>query len=87
MTTPRIGTGAPGPGRPKGSVNKTTGAIKDMILAALDAAGGEGGGIAYLTRQAEENPVAFMGLVGKVLPMQITGEGGGPLAISWLPSE
>ena len=45
-----------------------------MILGALDKAGGE----KYLLRQAEANPVAFMGLLGKVLPLQIagTGEGG-----------
>jgi hypothetical protein len=32
-----------------------TGALKDMILRALNEAGGEGGG-AYLARQAGENP-------------------------------
>jgi hypothetical protein len=30
------GHGQPGPGRPKGSLNKTTKALKDMILGALD---------------------------------------------------
>ena len=40
-----------------------------MIIGALDKAGGE----AYLVRQAEANPVAFMTLVGKVLPLQLTG--------------
>ena len=61
-------------GRAKGTPNKHTAAIKDMILGALDKAGGE----KYLLRQAEANPVAFMGLLGKVLPLQIagTGEGG-----------
>jgi hypothetical protein len=29
------------------------------------------GGVEYLARQAELNPVAFMGLVGRVLPMQL----------------
>ena len=67
----RVGDGTPGPGRPKGSVNKATKALKDMILAALDKAGGE----AYLEKQAETNPVAFMTLIGKVLPMQVQGTG------------
>ena len=58
-----------GKGRKKGVPNKATTAIKDMIIAALDKAGG----IDYLNRQADENPAAFMTLVGKVLPMQITG--------------
>lgn len=49
--------------------------VKEMILGALDRVGGE----AYLARQAEENPGPFMTLVGKVLPLQLTGEGGGPI--------
>lgn len=54
-------------GRPKGSLNKTTAAIKTMVETALTQAGG----VDYLVRQADEQPVAFMGLVGKVLPMQV----------------
>lgn len=64
-------------GRVAGTPNKTTGELKEMILKALDNAGG----IDYLTRQADENPKAFLTLVGKVLPMQVTGEGGGALRI------
>lgn len=63
-----------GKGRPKGVPNKATAAIKDMIIAALDQAHPEGG-VAYLVSQAGENPTAFMGLVGKVLPLQIAGMG------------
>jgi len=40
-----------------------------MILGALDDAGGQ----QYLARQAEQNPTAFMTLLGKVLPMQLAG--------------
>lgn len=72
-TKRKVGDGTPGPGRPKGTPNKATAALKDMILKALD----EAGGVEYLTRQAEDNPTAFMTLIGKVLPMQVTGEGGG----------
>lgn len=70
----RIGKGKAGPGRPKGVPNKTTAALKDMILGALD----KSGGVDYLVRQAEENPGPFLSLVGKVLPMTVagTGEGG-----------
>jgi len=66
-----------GKGRVKGVPNKNTTAIKDMIVAALDKAGG----IDYLLKQSGENPVAFMGLVGKVLPLQITGADGGAIEI------
>ncbi len=58
-------------GSRKGVPNKTTTALKDIILGALDRAGG----IAYLERQATENPAAFMTLVGKVLPLQVNGAG------------
>lgn len=59
--------GNAGKGRAKGSRNKVPAALKDMILAALDQCGG----IEYLKSQALSQPVAFMALVGKVLPMQI----------------
>ena len=65
-----------GRGRPKGCLNKNTKALKDMILGALDKAGGE----AYLLRQAEENPTAFLTIVGKVLPLTLSNPDGGPVA-------
>ena len=69
-----------GKGRPKGVVNKTTAAIKDMIVQALDKAGG----VDYLHRQAKENPVAFMGLVGKVIPLQVTNDAPVKIEVMWL---
>lgn len=66
-----------GKGRVKGTPNKTTKLIKEMITQALDKAGG----VEYLQRQADENPTAFMTLVGKVLPLQITGADDKPLQI------
>jgi hypothetical protein len=75
----KIGQGKPGPGRPKGVPNKVTTALKDVILAAAHAQ--EGGAVGYLTRQAEENPVAFMGLLGRVLPLQVAGDPDAPLIV------
>lgn len=77
----RVGDGTPGPGRPKGVPNKTTALLKDAILEAAEKAGGKGGLVGYLTTQAMENPQSFMPLLGKVLPMQVTGEDGGPLQV------
>lgn len=62
-------------GSRKGIPNKNTAALKDMILQALDNAGG----VKYLESQAEAKPVAFLALIGKVLPMQVTGPDGGAL--------
>jgi hypothetical protein len=71
--------GQPGPGRPKGVPNKSTAAIKDMLLASLDQVGGQ----AYFKQQAIENPNAYMSLIGKIIPAevknQITGADGGPV--------
>jgi hypothetical protein len=57
-----------GAGRPPGSLNKTTVALKEAILAACEAAGGEEGKIGYLKRLAIENSSAFASLLSKVLP-------------------
>jgi len=70
-----------GKGRPRGSVNKTTSLLKDAILMAATQAGGKDGITGYLREQAVENPGPFMSLLGKVLPMQVTGENGNDLTI------
>jgi hypothetical protein len=68
------GKGKPGPapghrvgGRVKGTPNKINRDIREMILGALTAVGGQ----RWLERQAEANPTAFMALVGKILPTQV----------------
>jgi hypothetical protein len=73
--TAGIGKGKAGPGRPKGIPNKATKELKDMILQALDGAGG----VEYLQERAKDHRTAsaFLGLVGKVLPMTIAGTGKG----------
>lgn len=69
----------PGPGRPKGVPNKITLEIRKMIEKALVDVGGAD----YLARQADENPVAFMGLIGKILPkdVNLTAEVSGVVSI------
>jgi len=65
-------------GKPKGTPNRITVALKEAILAAGEAAGGEGGLTAYLTRLALENSSAYAGLLAKVLPTTLsTPESGG----------
>lgn len=59
-----------GKGRPKGSKNIATKAIKDMILGALDDAGGQ----KYLLEQARNNPSAFLTLIGKVIPQDVNAK-------------
>lgn len=87
--TAGIGKGTPGPGRPKGVPNKTTALLKDAILQAAAAAGGDDGLVGYLTAQATANPQAFIPLLGKVLPLQVTGDPDHPVEVrfSWLPQQ
>jgi hypothetical protein len=61
-------------GRPKGTPNKRTALLRDSILLAADEAGDGAGMVGYLVVQAKENPVAFMGLMGKVLPLQVIAD-------------
>ena len=44
------------------------------VLKAADSADGKEGLVGYLRLQARENPVAFMGLLGKLVPSQIAAE-------------
>ncbi len=66
-------------GRQAGVPNLVTKELKDMILEALSNVGGT----TYLQTQARDNPGQFMTLLGKVLPLQVTGKDGGALVVSW----
>lgn len=54
-------------GRTKGTPNKLTRTVKEAIEIAFDKVGGP----EYLARMAEEQPAAFMTLLGKVIPNQV----------------
>jgi hypothetical protein len=58
-------------GRKKGTVNKVTREVKEMVLEALDKAGG----VKYLTRQAHTNPRAFLALLSRIIPLQVKMQG------------
>lgn len=68
-------------GRQKGTPNRTTQAAKDAISQAAEALGG----VKRLTAWAQEDPAnerIFWGTIyPKLLPLQVTGEGGGPLQV------
>lgn len=80
-----VGSGQPGPGRPKGVANKATRTIRDAVMQAFD----EVGGPEYLVRLAngtQSDRAAFTSLLNKVLPTQINAnvEGGIQVQLSWL---
>ena len=64
-------------GRKKGTPNKTTAVLKDLILGALDEVGGQ----EYFVTLAKEQPVAFCGLLGKILPTQVNMQSGKDIQI------
>ena len=72
-TVPESAKRRPPGGSRKGVPNKVTRELKEMILGALDAAGG----MEYLQKRAEDprTASAFLTLVGKVLPMTVQGPG------------
>lgn len=78
----RIGDGAPGPGRPKGVPNKMTIAAKEAIAMAAERLGGAD----RLVEWAQSDPVnerLFWGSIyPKLLPLQVSGEGGGDLRMT-----
>lgn len=65
-------------GRKKGTPNKITRDIREAVLQSFETVGGA----AYLAEQARTNPTAYLTLVGKVLPLQVTGESGGPVKVT-----
>ena len=70
MAAPK-GHKPPGGSR-KGIPNKVSADVRAMILATLDRAGGED----YLVQQAHDNPRAFLSLLGRIIPTQVTGADG-----------
>ena len=74
-----------GKGRKAGTPNKTTALLKDAILKAAEATGEDGKGKGKLTGYckwlAVSEPKAFAGLLGKILPTQISGDPENPLEI------
>ncbi len=67
-------------GRQAGTPNKVTKELKEMVLEALDQAGG----VTYLKKQAAVNPAAFLSLVGKLLPREGKPDHGGRLTLGEL---
>lgn len=70
-------------GRKAGSKNKIAADVKTMLEAALTRAGGED----YLLTQAIENPKAFLSLLGRIIPLQVTGKDGRDLLAAPDPSK
>lgn len=82
---PKVGLDRSKTGRAKGTPNKTTALLKEAIIRAAEATGEDGKGKGRLTGYckflATSEPKAFAQLLGKVLPMQVTGDPDNPVGV------
>ena len=68
----RIGSGKPGPGRPRGVPNKTTLAMKAAISSVYEKLQNKSGGDhAHFEQWAEENPTEFYRIAAKLIPVDL----------------
>lgn len=90
----KAGAGKPlppnaGKGRTKGVPNLMTKMLKEAIIEAAEAVGEDGKGkaglVGYLKSVAKADKKSFSMLLGKVLPLQLSGPGGGAIPVATIP--
>lgn len=69
-------------GRPVGSVNKTTSTAKEVIAAVAEGLGGAAGMLAWTKKDPKNEAVFFSSIYPRLLPVQMTGDGGGPVKLT-----
>lgn len=75
-----IGVGK-GKGRPSGSLNKTTMAAKEAISYAAEGLGGAQRLVDWAKEDPKNEAAFWTSIYPKLLPLQVSGEGGGPLTL------
>jgi len=71
----------PGPGRPKGSLNKTTSLAKSVIAEAADRLGGTDRLVEWAKENAGNERVFWGTIYPKLLPLQVNAEIEGSIAV------
>ncbi|MER8628503.1 hypothetical protein NKH55_01835 [Mesorhizobium opportunistum] len=66
-------------GRTAGTPNKVTASIKEAVTEAFEKAGG----VDYLVKLSKDDPRTFCALVGKVIPLQVSGDPENPVGITF----
>ena len=69
------------PGKPKGALSKTTKTAKEAIALAAEKLGGADRLVAWAQEDPQNERVFWGTIYPKLLPLQVTGEGGGPIII------
>lgn len=76
---PRAQKGQRFGGRQKGTPNKVSGAVRQLILDSLIAVGG----VEYLKELSRVNSSAYASLVGRALPKEVDVQADSTITISW----
>jgi len=81
---PKLGSnrGNAGKGRPRGAKNKTTLIAKDAIAAAAEKLGGVDRLVHWAKEDAQNERVFWGTIYPKLLPLQLSGEGGQAIGIA-----
>lgn len=74
-------------GKPKGAKNKITRDMKEAVMEAFNRLGGADYLVAVGKSRAAANKRAMLQMFGKMIPMQLTGEGGGAIIIQAAPED
>jgi peptide deformylase len=72
---PRVGDGTPGPGRPKGSLNKTTKAAKEAIAIAAEELGGSDRLVAWAKEDQKNEHAFWTTIYPKLIPIDVKASG------------
>lgn len=72
---------AAGKGRPKGATNHTTRSVKEAISLAAEGLGGTDRLIAWAKEDPANERLFWSSIYPKLLPLQVAGEGGGPIQL------
>lgn len=71
----------PGKGRPKGIPNKVTQLAKDVIAQVAEGLGGAERLQKWVNEDSKNEAAFWISIYPRMLPLQVTGEGGGPVSI------
>ncbi len=88
MPTPKLEKGRTKTGgRQKGTLNKTTQAAKDAIAMAAERLGGVDRLVQWVQEEPANERLFWSSIYPKLIPVQVTGEGGGPLQVVMSPGD
>lgn len=74
-------------GKPKGAINHTTRSVKEAIEYAAQGLGGADRLVSWAREDAANERVFWGNIYPKLLPLQVTGEGGGAIILQLMGAD